>query len=89
MVRNQFRSDPAVRREKTLSWDYKGIDAKSENGQMLLPWSDFTNWRENDSTILIYRSRLLGLVIPKRAFETPQQMWEFQGLMSSKIKNER
>lgn len=87
-VRRQYHRDPGVRREKTLSWDDRGITAESENGRMLMPWGDFVKWREDDSTILVYRSARLGVVIPKRAFENREQLWELQALLGTKMKRE-
>lgn len=85
VIRDQLLRDPATRRERTLSWDEDGLTAKSENGKVLLPWGDLSKWREDDSSILIYRSRVMGMVIPKRAFERPEQLWELQALLAKKI----
>lgn len=88
IMRDQLLRDPATRRERILSWDEKGLTAKSENGEILLPWGDLSKWREDDSDILIYRSRVLGMIIPKRAFERPEQLWELQAVLAKKIERE-
>lgn len=86
--KRKFRKSPSIRRETTLSWDDKGLTFESENGHMLIPWPDFSKWREDSAIILVYRSRFLGLSIPKRAFDEPGKLLELRGLLSKHVKRE-
>lgn len=86
--KRKFRKNSSIRRTATLSWDDKGLTFESENGHMLIPWADFVKWRENDDVIFVYRSRLIGMTIPKRVFDKPEKLEELQGLLTKKVRRE-
>jgi hypothetical protein len=46
----------------------------NEYGQSTKPWSDFTNWKENEHLFLLYHSDALQTLIPKRVFSNEEQI---------------
>ena len=70
----RFRERKALQRSSTLSWDAKGLTVENVNGHMLIPWSDFLKWRQNENFLLLYPTRLTCTPIPKRAFTQPDQL---------------
>jgi|GEM_PF-662710 len=77
-VRRRYRERQATHRASTLTWDETGMTIDNENGHMRAPWSDFVKWRADERVMLLYRSRLLFMTIPKRVFGTPGALRDFE-----------
>ncbi len=84
-LRSRFAERKALHRKSTLSWDEKGLTLESENGHSLIPWPDFFKFRENEHFILLYASRVIYLLVPKRFFTEPGQLNDLLGHVRSRI----
>ncbi len=50
------------------------LHSANEFGQSTRPWSNFTNWKENEHLFLLYHSDALQTLIPKRIFSNQEQI---------------
>lgn len=48
-------------------------------------WQTFTRFRETNNLFMLYQSKVCTNLVPKRAFETEEQMNEFRALLQRKI----
>lgn len=83
-VRRDYRRHPNVQREQSLRVDEEGLFLESEIGHTETRWAAYTRWRETKSLFLLYLGPRPFEIIPKRAF-SPQQLQEFQRLLSAKL----
>ncbi|WP_188792662.1 YcxB family protein [Dyella nitratireducens] len=84
-LKERFAEQKALHRTRKLSWDDKGVTFESENGHVLIPWPDFFKFRENEIFVLLYTSRVIFLIVPKRFFKESEQLNDFMMLVHSSI----
>jgi hypothetical protein len=86
-LRTRFAERTALHRQSTLKWSQEGLAYENENGHMLVPWTDFFKTRENKDFILLYTSRVMFIIVPKRFFTESGQLQGFVELVRSRIGN--
>lgn len=84
-LKSRFAERKALHRKSTLSWDQKGLTVENENGHSIVPWSDFLKSRENEKFILLYTSRAMFLIVPKRIFTESDQLKDFRELVLASV----
>ena len=91
-VYRPYRWNQIYRKQKSLSRDVRltvvpeGLRFADENGDSLVPWSDYTDWKENNSIFLLFLSPVLFQAIPKRAFQDSSAVDEFRELLKSRTR---
>jgi hypothetical protein len=63
-----------------------GLDFRSENGHIRLPWSDYRKWKENDTLYLLYPGdgMFFGM-IPKRFFQSQGDVDKFREILNANV----
>ena len=79
---NQYK---ALQREFSLSPSETGLKWTAENGNAIIPWTDFLRWKENDAVFLLYVSDSLYHVIPKRLFEVATDIQTFRVFLNEHV----
>lgn len=72
MARRLYRNTRWLREEQTFSWSDEGTESRTAIGQMRLLWSDFRQWDEGRTLIVIFLLANTVLILPKRAFSEDQ-----------------
>jgi hypothetical protein len=84
-LKSLFAERKASQRRSTLSWDEQSLTVEGENSRALIPWADFFKFRENGEFVLLYTSRILFIIVPKRFLEESGQLNGFMALVRSTI----
>lgn len=71
------------RLHETSNWrfDDEALEGTSESGHGRLRWADIHSFKENDDMFLIYEARNLYYILPKRAFESDQELQFFSQIL--------
>jgi hypothetical protein len=66
-ARRAFREHKALAGEFTFAWDAEAITINHALGSSRLPWTVFHGWLETPDILLLYQTRALFNMLPKRA----------------------
>ncbi|HEY5982276.1 MAG TPA: YcxB family protein [Anaerolineales bacterium] len=66
---------------QTISFSAEGIFAKNRSGESRFNWSAVKKFSENDRHFFLYTSSYQALVIPKRCFESGEEIQAFRELI--------
>ena len=76
----------AVKQEVTLR--DTGIETRSETMTTNQAWNHFTGFAETQGLFLLMVTNNSGQLLPKRAFESPEEMEEFRGFALARVGRE-
>ncbi|HEX8738007.1 MAG TPA: YcxB family protein [Pyrinomonadaceae bacterium] len=71
-IKNQFKSSPALREPKIISFDEEGIYGTSQFGGGLTKWTAFIEAAETADDFLFFTSNKVAQFVPKRFFTSEQ-----------------
>ena len=84
-ARRRFAQQKALARECKISWNDEKLTLDGDDVHAGIPWTDFLKWREDEQLFLLYSSRLLFRMIPKRYFSDQAAVTDFARLLLEKI----
>ena len=67
-ARRNFRESKLLANEQTLRWDAEALSFEGAVGSSRIAWPLFHSWLEGPKTLLIFQSRQIYHLLPKRAF---------------------
>jgi hypothetical protein len=80
-----FRGEPKFRDEYSLSFSGNGIHFQTAHINSQLEWSMYRRALVDAHSFVLYHGSRSFTVIPKRVFETPEHLANFERLISEKI----
>jgi hypothetical protein len=80
-----FRREPKFRDEYSLAFSPEGIHFRTAHIDSHLQWSMYSRALVDAHSFILYHGTNSFTVIPKRVFETPEQLALFERLISEKI----
>jgi hypothetical protein len=80
-----FRGETKFRDQYSLVFSESGIHFKTAHIDSQLQWGMYNHVLVDEHSFLLYHGRRSFTVVPKRAFETPEQLATFERLISEKI----
>jgi hypothetical protein len=84
-LKSRFAEHKMLQRSSMVSWAEDGLKVERENSHVLIPWDDFFNFRESEKFVLLYTTRVLFLLLPKRFFKESDQLNDFMVFVRSRI----
>jgi hypothetical protein len=84
-----FRREPRFRDEYSLTFSSEGIDFRTLHINSHLEWSVYTRVLVAAHSFVLYHGNNSFTVIPKRVFETTEQLAAFERLIKEKIPEAR
>ena len=78
MARRLYRQQKNLHFEHRVSWDDQCVYVRSENYNENIRWADLVKAKENEATVLLYRSDYNLNFIPKRSFPSADAYAEFR-----------
>lgn len=84
-VRRRFKEQKSLQRSYAISWNDEKLTVDGEDAHVGTPWSDYLKWRDSEQVFLIYHSRLLFRILPKRTFPDRASIADFSQLLQEKI----
>jgi len=80
-----WRSNPAVRGAIICWADEEGFSQQTTNTDLTVKWPAIIKFKETRNLFLVYPSKQMCYLIPKRAFTDESQAKEFRELLDRKI----
>jgi hypothetical protein len=71
-ARRQFRGTPSAKGPIELDVQDSGLQFRSEGTNGLVSWKHYLKWIEDEFVFVLFRSPLIFVLIPKRAFDAAQ-----------------
>jgi hypothetical protein len=75
---------PSLKGPRTIQVDAGGLHLRWSGGKSDFAWNNFIRYLEGKNHFLLYTSRALFTVVPKRAFGA-QQLFEFRTILAQNI----
>ncbi len=73
---------------RTVTIDSGGIRSESEVATIETKWSSFEKFRETPNLFVIYQTKDVAGIVPKRAFTRQEEIAEFRSLIASKVRQD-
>lgn len=80
-----WKSQPSIREPMTLEISEEGLTGSSPIFQSTVKWQIYTHFIETTNLFVVYQSKRLFNMFPKRAFSNEQELDEFRYLLERKI----
>jgi hypothetical protein len=84
-VDRAYRSDPFLKYQQTYIINEKGIEIKSERGNKIVKWDDFTDMNEYNDMFIFTVSKSNAVVIPRRFFEDENDIIVFKEIVENNV----
>lgn len=84
-VRRSFSQRKDLQHEISMMATSAGIEARTEQGYGVKPWSDYLKWKEGKSVFLLYLSDHLFQIVPKHFFSARGDIDAFRDLIRQSI----
>jgi hypothetical protein len=80
-----FKQNPKFRETYHLTLDQAGIHFRTDSIVSVIKWDHYTRVLENERLCLLLYGARMYTVIPKRVFKSPDEVRNFQSLVSESI----
>jgi len=81
------RMNPASRdREQVFRFSDEGGEVATANAEAKFLWPEWVKYQETGRFFLLYPSRQIVHILPKRAFSSEQELVDFRNLLKQKIR---
>ncbi len=87
-IAKRYQNNFVKQEDKMLLIDETGIKIISANYREIRQWQSYNDFAENKKIFLLFRNRQSN-IIPKRIFETEEQLDSFRTMLANKIKPEK
>ncbi len=84
--RRIYKRNPRLFGPRTIMVANEGIKAESEISRVETKWSSFEKFVETPNLFLLYQTRDVVGIIPKRAFGSQEELASFRSLLGSKVR---
>ncbi len=84
-----WKSQPSIREPITFEVTEEGLTVSSPYFQSNVKWQIYTGFLETKNLFMVYQSKQLYNLFPKRAFYSDEQINEFRELLRTMIVNHR
>jgi hypothetical protein len=80
-----YYRNPSLFEERTLTVTDDGIRSEKKSGNIEAKWTGFERYKETENLFLMYQSKDVIGIVPKRAFPNPEAVTQFRNLLAAKI----
>ncbi len=82
-----WKSQPSIREPITLEVTKEGLTVSSPSFQSNLKWQIYTHFIETKNLFMVYQSKQIFNLFPKRAFSSDEYIHEFRELLRTRLGN--
>ena len=83
--RRGYRRNPRIFGKRKVTISETGIVSDSQLAHVETNWNTYQQFRETKNLFLLYQSKDLIRILPKRVFTNPEDLENVRGLIASKI----
>lgn len=84
--RRIYNRNPRLFGPRTVTFDTEGIKAEGEISRVETKWSSFEKFTETPNLFVLYQTKDVVGITPKRAFESQEELTTFRSLLASKVR---
>lgn len=84
--RRIYSRNPRLYGRRTVVFDDEGLTSDSEIAHVEAKWSGFEKFKETKNLFLIYQTKDVAGIVPKRAFPSLDSIEQFRSLLNSKVR---
>jgi hypothetical protein len=84
--RRIYSRNPRLYGKRTVTFDDQGLTSDSDIAHVEIKWSSFEKFRETQNLFLIYQTKDVAGITPKRAFPSPEAVAQFRSLLVAKVR---
>jgi hypothetical protein len=81
-----WKNHPSLRETMNLEFTQEWMNLKGESFESKLRWKIFVKFLETKNLFLLYHSKIVFNMIPKRAFNSDEEIQQFREMLSTKIR---
>jgi len=86
--RKIYSRNPRLYGKRTVIFDDEGLTSDSDIAHVEIKWSSFEKFKETKNLFLIYQTKDVAGITPKRAFPNPEAVEQFRNLLASKVRRD-
>jgi hypothetical protein len=86
--RRTYSRNPRLYGKRTVMFDNEGLTSDSQIAHVEIKWSSFEKFGETKNLFLIYQTRDVVGITPKRAFPSQEAVEQFRNLLASKVRRD-
>ena len=86
--RRIYSRNPRLYGKRTVIFDDEGLTSDSEIAHVEIKWGSFEKFKETKNLFLIYQTKDLAGITPKRAFPSSEAVEQFRNLLASKVRRD-
>jgi hypothetical protein len=72
---------PVAREQRNISVSPQGVSVESSVFSATYNWTAFTLIKETKDSLLLFTAPIVALILPKRAFSSPDELQQFRSLI--------
>lgn len=88
-ARKHFYSESFMKLKQSYTVNKDGIILETERSKANFQWSDVISAHELESLFLVYVAKAKAMVIPKRYFETDQDISKFKSFLTTELESKK
>jgi hypothetical protein len=77
-IRKFYKEEKRIAENSSVAFNHEYVEWTNVHGTSRLPWKNVLRCKENDQMFLIYESRNLLHIVPKRVFENEAELRAFR-----------
>ncbi|MFZ0952463.1 MAG: YcxB family protein [Candidatus Sulfotelmatobacter sp.] len=86
--RRLYSRNPRLYGKRTVTFDNEGLTSDSDLAHVEIKWSSFEKFKETKNLFLIYQTKDVAGITPKRAFPSSEAVEQFRNLLASKVRRD-
>jgi hypothetical protein len=86
--RRIYSRNPRLFGKRTVTFDDEGLKSDSDLAHVEIKWSGFEKFKETKNLFLIYQTKDVAGITPKRAFPNPEAVEQFRNLLAPKVRRD-
>jgi hypothetical protein len=86
--RRIYSRNPRLYGKRTVTFDDEGLTSDSDIAHVEIKWTSFEKFKETKNLFLIYQTKDVAGITPKRAFPSPEAVEQFRSLLASKVRRD-
>jgi hypothetical protein len=84
--RRVYYRNPRLFGMRTVTFDDDGLKSDSDVAHVEMKWTSFEKFKETNNLFLMYQTRDVVGIVPKRAFPSQEAVTQFRQLLASKVR---
>jgi hypothetical protein len=86
--RRIYSRNPRLYGKRIVTFGDEGLTSDSDIAHVKIKWSSFEKFKETKNLFLLYQTKDVVGITPKRAFPSPEAVEQFRKLLATKVRQD-